>query len=149
MRTHPIVVRHFTASDQENARNLILSGLVEHWGWLDSSKNTDLDDIGKSYATGTFLVAYSGETLVGTGALLPRGEGIAEIVRMSVIQMMRRQGVGSIILAKLIAIARSWDCQRIILETTSTWDDAVAFYRNHGFRVTKEHAGDTYFILDL
>ena len=39
------LVGRFAGGDQEAAKNLILNGLVEHWGRLDPTLNQDLDDI--------------------------------------------------------------------------------------------------------
>jgi GNAT superfamily N-acetyltransferase len=115
-----IVIRPFRPEDQAEARALILDGLKEHWGEIDPARNPDLDDIASSYAGGFFRVAVRGGRIVATGALLPRGNGAAEIVRMSVARGERRQGIGSAVLRQLLDDARAAGCRRIILETTST-----------------------------
>ncbi len=68
---------------------------------------------------------------------------------MSVARAERRRGIGSAVLGRLLANARAAGFRRIILETTSTWVEAVAFYQKHGFRVTHVREGDMYFALDL
>jgi GNAT superfamily N-acetyltransferase len=68
---------------------------------------------------------------------------------MSVAADMRRRGIGRMILAQLVERARAGGFRRLILETTATWEDAVAFYRRCGFVVTHHQAGDVYFALDL
>lgn len=142
-------IRPFHPEDQTEARALILEGLKEHWGEIDPLRNPDLDDIASSYAGGFFRVAVRGSRIVATGALLPRGNGAAEIVRMSVARGERRQGIGSAVLRQLLDEARAAGCRRIILETTSTWDEAIAFYQKRGFQPTHIRGGDTYFALDL
>jgi ribosomal protein S18 acetylase RimI-like enzyme len=144
-----IFIRPFRPADQSAAKALILEGLTERWGFRDPVKNPDLDDIAASYARGVFLVAELGERLVGTGAMLPGTEGTAEICRMSVARARRRQGIGGAILGRLVENARAAGYRKLILETTSTWEDAVAFYRKHGFRRTHVREGDTYFVLEL
>jgi hypothetical protein len=83
----------------------------------------------------------------------PLREGAAEIRRMSVAAAARRDGVGRVILAELIATARTWRVPRVVLETTSTWTAAIDFYRSCGFTVTGEVAGEhgreTWFELPL
>jgi hypothetical protein len=66
-----ITIRPFEARDQQAARQLILSGLGEHFGYIDESLNPDLDEIMANYVTAghVFIVAHSGEQLLGTGAL--------------------------------------------------------------------------------
>ena len=144
-----IVVRPLRPQDQDAAKSLILAGLVEHWGWLDTTANPDLDDIASTYAFGTFLVAWQEEEAVGTGALLPETEGVGRIVRMSVATYKRRLGIGSLILERLVEQARSNGYHQLVLETTSTWDEAIRFYEAHGFRRIGSWDGDTHFVFDL
>ncbi len=142
-------VRHFDPSDQERARALILEGLQEHWGEIDPALNADLNDIGKTYKDGVFLVVYRGPDLIATGALVPRGPAQSEIVRMSVARQYRRCGFGSLVLRHLLEEARRASCRQIVLETTSSWRDALQFYLKHGFQITHDAGGNTYFALDL
>ncbi len=143
------IIRLFQPEDQTAVKTLILDGLRERWGELDPSKNPDLADIAASYAEGSSGWRRSSGRIVGTGALVPRGEGVSEIRRMSVAHDLRRRGIGGAILRRLIEDARSAGCRTIILETTSTWRDAAGFYRKHGFRVTHRQGDDTYFLLEL
>jgi putative acetyltransferase len=142
-------VRRFNAADQDFVKELILEGLEEHWGWRDPLANPDLDDIASSYSNATVLVALEGEVIVGTGTLVPRESGVGEIVRMSVAAHRRREGIGSAVLAQLIERARSAGYRRLILETTASWTEVVAFYRRQGFVFTHEQDGDAYFAMDL
>lgn len=144
-----ITITSFYPSDQVEVKKLILAGLVEHWGFLDPTKNPDLDDIAASYSGATFLVARLGDAIIGTGALLPRQDGTAEIVRMSVAQQHRRGGIGRSILNALIEQARLQGFHTIMLETTATWFEVIEFYLRCGFRITHEHQGDMYFELAL
>ncbi len=139
----------FRAQDQDAARALILAGLTERWGVLDPTRNPDLNDIAATYADGVFLCAWSDAVLIGTGALVPRGSDTAEIVRMSVARDWRRHGVGRRLAEALLATAQERGVRRLILETTETWSDAIAFYRRLGFAVTHHRDGDVYFMLEL
>jgi GNAT superfamily N-acetyltransferase len=148
-------IRPFEPSDQAAASALVLAGLVEHWGFLDASLNPDLKDISHSYAAGCFLVAELDGQLVGTGAYLPAAEndpgGPAApnqafmVVRMTVDRRYRRRGIGQRILQTLLKEAQRRGASQVILETTSTWQDAVTFYLENGFSITGECDGDTYF----
>ena len=148
-RMPPLSLRPFRPADQCAAKALILAGLLEHWGTLDSSLNPDLDDIATSYKDATFLVACEGSRIVGTGVLKPTDTDASEIVRMSVAGDMRRRGLGRRILDALIADARDRGYARIILETTQTWAGAIAFYQNAGFEITHHQDGDVYFVMEL
>ena len=144
-----ISVQPFCPADQAEVKSLILAGLVDHWGVLDPTKNPDLEDIAAAYAGATFLVARLAGRIVATGALVPRGEGVAEIVRMSVARDLRRRGLGRSILTRLIEQARRDGLRQVVLETTDTWQEVIAFYLDFGFRITHYAGGDVYFALDL
>ncbi len=149
MKAESLVIRPFQPEDQEEVKTLILSGLADHWGTLDPTKNPDLNNIARSYADAIFLVARLDGRIVGTGALVPRAEDTAEIVRMSVSADLRRMGIGKRILLELICRAKAQGFSRIILETTATWAEVITFYRGMGFRLTHLLNGDQYFEMDL
>ena len=65
---------------------------------------------------------------IGTGRLLPDGH----IGRMAVLAHWRKQGVGGMILAELIAAAREVRHQAVEL---SAQTHAIGFYRRFGFEV--------------
>lgn len=140
-----IRIRPFRPEYQKTTRALILDGLAEHWGTLDPRQNPDLDDIASTYAQGLFLIAWAGDEIVGTGAFLPRSAEAVEIVRMSVRRDLRRQGIGRRILAELCAEAARRGYRQVVLETTQTWEGAIAFYTAIGFRVTHYANGNVYF----
>lgn len=144
-----LTILPFQPENQAEVKNLILAGLAEHWGKIDPSRNPDLDDISSTYAPAAFLVAWLDGQIVGTGALVPRPDGVAEIVRMSVAAGRRRQGIGKLILQHLIEQAQARGYRQIILETTATWHEVIEFYQRCGFRFTHYRDGDVYFVLDL
>lgn len=148
-QTQTYSIQPFQPSDQREARNLVLAGLVEHWGLLDPTLNPDLNDIATSYAEGIFLVAWQDGRIVGTGALLPRSDDVAEIMRMSVSSTMSRSGLGSAILQRLVEYAKTKGYHKLVLETTGTWQEVIEFYLKFGFQITHHQDGDTYFALDL
>lgn len=148
-----ILIQPFKSEDQEAVKSLILAGLAQHWGEIDPALNPDLNDISTSYADATFLVAWFDGRIIGTGALVPKSDQVAEIVRMSVAAEMRRQGIGTKILQRLCQEAKGLGFQRIIVETTSTWYEVIEFYKRFGFRITHhqdgEFGGEVHFALDF
>ena len=144
-----IVIQPFQPKYQSEAKNPVLDGLAEHWGTLDPSKNPDLNDISSSYSNGMFLIALQGNQIIGTGAVVPKSNDSAEIVRMSVVANMRRNGIGQMILSKLCDYAKANGYKRVILETTETWHEVIEFYKRFGFQITHYLDGDVYFALDL
>jgi putative acetyltransferase len=148
-QSQDITILPFQSEYQSEVKNLVLAGLVEHWGTLDPTKNPDLDDISRTYADGMFLVAWQNDQIIGTGALLPMSNDTAQIVRMSVAASMRRKGVGREILQKLCEQAKNDGYKRLVIETTDTWNEVIQFYTQFGFQITHYLDGDVYFNLDL
>jgi len=147
--TQDVIILSFQPENQAEVKNLILAGLAEHWGTIDPSKNPDLNDICSTYANAIFLVAWLQNRIIGLGALIPKSNNTAEIVRMSVAADMRRQGIASQILQRLCDHARSNGYQHIVLETTETWHEVIEFYKRFGFQITHSLNGDVYFAHDL
>ena len=132
-----------SVDNHAEARQLILTGLADHWGTIDESLNPDLNDMMSSYAGGrTVLVRDQSGTVVGTGTLIRRSSEIAEIVRMSVAKSSRRQGIGRRIVAELIATASRWQVKAVVLETSTTWSEVIDFYQRCGFTITGVEDGD-------
>ncbi len=148
-----MVIREMAAGEAAAVRGLVLAGLGEHWGEVDPALNRDLDDLAAAHPGSRTLVAVDTGAIVGTGTVVPRDGGAAELLRMSVATSARGAGVGRALVEALVAVARGWGCRRVVLETTSTWEATVAFYLACGFTVTHEadgpHGRDTWFALDL
>ena len=140
-------IRPFQPQDQSTVKQLILAGLAEHWGTLNPDLNPDLNDITQSYAGQTFLIAVQGENIVGCGALIAEEDGgeYGRIVRMSVAKEKRRLGIGRLLLRALETAAKQRNFRKIVLETTQTWQTAVAFYQTNGYQIIGQHNGDTHF----
>jgi len=147
--TQDIIILPFQPENQAEVKNLVLTGLAEHWDTLDPSKNPDLDNISLTYANAVFLVAWQNNKIIGTGALVPKSSDTAEIVRMSVAANMRRNGIGRKILQRLCEHAKSNRYKGLVLETTDTWLEAIEFYKTFGFRITHYLDGNVYFALDI
>lgn len=138
MNTTGIVadIRPIRQGDQIEARRLIVDGLGEHFGVTDEKANPDLDDILGTYVSrgADFLVAVDTDgRIIGTGCLTYEDDATGRLVRMSTSPDCRRRGVASAILAHLVARAVERGTERILVATEPDWEDAVGFYRAHGF----------------
>ena len=142
-----IYIRPFQPSDQTATKKLILAGLADHWGTLDPTLNPDINDIARSYQGETFLLAVQGGEIIGCGALIKEKgmKGYGRIVRMSVKKENRRQGIGQFILHHLQTAAQDRQFHKIVLETTQSWTDVIAFYQANGFQIIGHQDGDTHF----
>ncbi len=123
-------IRPLREGEQETARRIVLDGLGEHFGCVDESCNHDLEDIAASYlaAGHPFLVAEDDAALVGTGALIIENETCGQIVRVSVAQAYRRQGIGRALVTHLVSIARQCGLARLWVETNDDWTEAIELY---------------------
>ena len=130
-----IEIRPFRVEDQQKVRQLILEGLGEHFGTINEELNPDLDDISASYADDLFLVAEQTGVIVGCGALIYEGDGIARVQRTSVLRNLRRRGIARAILERLITETRLQGRCRVLIET-GFWEDSVGFYTSRGFVAT-------------
>lgn len=144
------VIGDLDRSNHGSVRQLILDGLASHWGELNPALNRDLDDMFASYGSGrTIVVTGPNGSVVGTGTLMPRQDGVAEIVRMAVDEGHRRHGIGRLIVDELAATAHCWGSARVLVETTTAWTEVVAFYLSCGFAIThterSQFGEDTWF----
>jgi len=131
----PYTIRPFRPDDQESARQLILNGLGEHFGWIDPARNPDLDDIQQMivHTGGYFIVVEKNKEIIGTGALLEAAPGVGRIARMSVKPGERKQGVGQTVVAHLRETAVARQYHTLLVETNHDWDDAIRLYQQCGF----------------
>lgn len=146
-----IFIRQIRAEDQVVSRNIILSGLGEHFDLVDTALNPDLDDIVSTYSASghQFVVATIEESIVGTGGL--RMENIQEgrIVRLSVIRELRGRGIGQAIVTYLINMARELSLHRIHVETNRDWYPAISLYDHCGFKQLYADDENVHMALDL
>lgn len=79
--------------------------------------------------------AWSGDDLLGIGALRALAPGHGEIKSMHVAQHARGRRIGSAMLRHLLDVARRSGMRRVSLETGSWpyFEAARALYRRHGF----------------
>jgi GNAT superfamily N-acetyltransferase len=133
--TERLLIRPFRASDQDAARQLILAGLGEHFGFIDETLNPDVDDIEAHYlASGSqFIVAEMDGILVGTAALVEEAPRIGRIVRLSTERGYRRLGIGRLLVDRLLQLAHQQGLHRILVETNHDWPEVVRFYESQGF----------------
>jgi GNAT superfamily N-acetyltransferase len=146
-----VIIRLFKPADQAAARRLILEGLGEHFGFIDETRNPDLDDIARHYlaAGHAFLVAEADGELIGTGGLIAFSADTGRIVRMSVSRDHRRRGVGRAVVARLLDLARERGYSRVVVRTEPDWTAAIGLYTSFGFAEYDRDDEDIYFSLML
>ncbi|WP_052131624.1 GNAT family N-acetyltransferase [Planococcus sp. CAU13] len=146
-----IQIKPITEQFEEAARQLILDGLEERFGFLDHSFNPDLKDIIRNYSRGNdvFLIGLAGNEVVCTGALTRESGTAGRIQRMSVKKSHRRTGLAELMLQKLEAKARQAGYGSLMLETNNEWHSAVSFYTKMGFEVDWKDEERSHFVKKL
>jgi GNAT superfamily N-acetyltransferase/adenylate kinase family enzyme len=132
-----LVIRRYEPSDATIVWKLHDDGLRQtnsHAG--DGPWDDDLRNIRKSYLDGggEFLVAVLDGEVVAMGALRRISDTIGEIKRMRVAAPLQGQGIGRVILDRLIQRARELGYGTLRLDTTSAQIPAQRLYRSRGFR---------------
>lgn len=91
---------------------------------------TPEEEIDDADATATHAIALSSGQVIGTGRLLYRDDGGAQIGRMAVDRRYRRQGIGGRILAFLEEEARAQGVRNCLLHAQ---EYVKAFYAGFGY----------------
>lgn len=112
------------------ALNAELSGLYPEPG----ANHFRLDPAEVADGQGAFFVVYRGGAAVGCGALRRLDAETAELKRMYVAPAARGTGLGRRLVAALEAEARALGVRRLVLETGTRQDAALALYAATGFR---------------
>lgn len=136
-----------TDQHEEEARQLVLAGLKERFGFLDPSYNLDLTNIIQNYSRGydMFLVGLHNNTVVCTGALTRETSKTGRIQRMSVKKSYRRAGLAKLMIQTLETSASKAGYERIVLETNNDWHSAIEFYKNYGYQLERKDEERSYF----
>lgn len=83
---------------------------------------------------GAFLVVYRGDVPVGCGAVRLLDAETGELKRMYVSPAERGRGLGRLLVVELEAEARALGARRLVLETGTRQQAALALYHAAGFR---------------
>ncbi|MEO8665280.1 MAG: GNAT family N-acetyltransferase [Ignavibacteria bacterium] len=81
------------------------------------------------------VVAYVDDTLAGCGAIKKYSEDTAEIKRMYVRPLYRRNGIAKSILKELENWSNELQHSQCILETAKKLTNAVGLYQNSGYKI--------------
>ncbi len=133
-------IRDFQPNDQPAARRLILRGLGEHFGYINTSLNPDIDNIWSNYLENghIFVVAEIENEVAGTAGLLVQPHATGQIVRMSVGTHFRRKGIGRAMVQHLLQLGFAQRLERFVVETNRNWQHAIKLYQCCGFREYKQ-----------
>jgi putative acetyltransferase len=148
-----MLIRPLQPEDADAARQLILAGLGQRFGAVDTALNPDLNTLWDTYSQpGTvFLVAEADGRIVGCGALIPEAgaDNTARIVRVSVAADVQGRGLGRRISQALLDSARAQGIARVLVETNADWDSALRLYQALGFREERREINNTFGFVEV
>ena len=96
---------------------------------------TDIEDLEEVYlkTTGDFIVLTRKQRIIGFFALLPSNNNQVELKRLYLAAEERGKGLGQYLLSMAVESAKQSGFDRIQLETTSRFIQAIGLYRKFGF----------------
>jgi ribosomal protein S18 acetylase RimI-like enzyme len=129
-----IRIRDYQSQDRSAFDRLNRAWLVGH-GLLEGPDEEQLrDPEGTIIAPGgRILVAESGETVVGTCAVVPWSAQEFELAKLAVAPAAQGKGVGRRLVEACLAHARATGSRRVVLLSNSQLGAALQLYRSLGF----------------
>ncbi|HOZ49211.1 MAG TPA: GNAT family N-acetyltransferase [Candidatus Hydrogenedentes bacterium] len=137
-------IRAATNADAPAIRGLVFGVLAEYGLEPDpAGTDIDLDDIEAGYMArgGWFEVVEDADVLiVGSAGLYPLDSSTCELRKMYLAPQVRGLGLGRHLMERAMAAAVALGFHRMVLETAAVLVEAIALYRQYGFRpYTPEH----------
>ncbi|WP_164669840.1 GNAT family N-acetyltransferase [Virgibacillus doumboii] len=125
---------------QNEAKDIILEGFRERFGFIDYSLNPDLENIYANYTIdgNAFFVGLLHHQIICTGAITKENPTTARIERMSVKKEFRRQGIARKMLLHLENCAKDMGYSQAVMETNKKWTSAINLYKNNGYAEYKQ-----------
>jgi GNAT superfamily N-acetyltransferase len=147
-----IEFRQYRPFDHAQVLQLHFKGLEQTGVRLNddfhSGYDADLTRIEAEYLqNGEFLIATINEELIGMGAIRKIDNRTAEIRRMRVEPDYQGQGLGSLILDRLMETAKALGYTRLILDTTDKMSVARRLYENRGFKEYRRNILDGFTVI--
>ena len=102
----------------------------------------EIEELPGAYAPpdGALLACWDSDLAVGCVAFTRLDEGACEMKRMFVPAMARGRGVGRLLATELLECARRTGYREMYLDTSIRQTEAIALYRDLGFREVEPYA---------
>lgn len=141
-----IIITPYTPDDKDGAKGVVLAGFHDFGFTYQRKYDFDLDDPKKYYIDqgGMFYVLKDSGKVIGTIALIDKGNHIAELKRMYLIKEYQGKGLGSKLLDRAIRFCKENRFVKLEFETNKKFTNAHAFYQRRGFRIVKEDENSYY-----
>jgi putative acetyltransferase len=132
-----ITQRRARKKDSEAITNILKETFEEYEINLPAGYSfSDVEKLEETYlnASGEFIVLTRAQRIIGFFALLPSSNRQVELKRLYLRANARGRGLGEYLLNLALVTAKQSGYDRMHLETTSTFFQAVALYRKFGFK---------------
>jgi len=113
-------------------------------GGFDPGDALDAGLDGFAAPAGAFVMAYDGDEPIGCGGVQRHDDETAEIKRMWLHPRWRGRGLGRRQLAELEDAARGLGYRRVVLDTNSTLQEAIAMYERAGYEPIERYNENPY-----
>ena len=148
--SHEILIDTFRAGDHP-AFDALNRAWLNQYGLLEGPDERQLTDpIGEIVLPGgRIFVARRGDEVVGTCAVMPHGEDVLELVKLTVAPTARGLGLGRQLVEACLAFARERGARRLVLLSSSKLDAALRLYERLGFHCAPLPSDATYATADV
>lgn len=143
-------IRPIQAADNAAVANIIRTVMTEFGavGCNFSISDPEVDAMYEAYPppAAAFFVVEAEEAVLGCGGMGPLAAGppdVCELRKMYFLSELRGTGMGTKLLAVILAAARQAGYQRCYLETLGNMSAARRLYVSHGFEPIDAPLGDT------
>lgn len=132
------LIRPANNTDISSINNVVFTSLIEH-GLIpeEFGKDKYLNDVEKNYfdAHGYFgvLIEIDTQDVVGTFGLINIDKTTCELQKMYLTTRLRGKGLGKLMMDAAIEKAKELKYKKIVLETVSQLQAAIALYKKFGF----------------
>jgi putative acetyltransferase len=127
------MIEYRRATSQNNDFQVLVRLLDKHLSVINGNDDAFFAALNTVEQIHHVIVAYSGNSSVGCGALKGFADDTAEIKRMFVLEEYRGRGIAQEILAELEVWALEIGFSRCILETSKQLTSAVRLYEKGGY----------------
>ncbi len=133
--TPDVLIDTFHPDDQPAFEALNRAWLEEHGLIEDPDERQLRDPIGQIVAPGgqIFVARRRGE-VIGTCAVMPHGQDVLELVKLTVAPDAQGLGLGRRLVETCLAFAGQRRARRLVLLSSSKLDTALHLYERLGFR---------------
>ena len=131
-----ITYRRAQNTDSEAITNILKGTFAEYEINLPAGYSfSDIEELEEEYlnSSGEFMVLIKAQMIIGFFALLPSTNNQVELKRLYLTANERGRGLGKYLLNLAIKTAEQSGYNRMHLETTSKFVQAVRLYREFGF----------------